>query len=229
MEESKKTKIQETQKLYISLALLITLLILCNQIFPSSTGWSRLFWSTVGYVGLYAIYRLANLTLDDIGLKYSNIKNGLKYAGLLCLIIFTGLLIAFLIDRSAFRDTRYHHNLPTVIYASFVLLPLKTVIFEELAFRGLLLALLLKLKNNRYFAVILSSLMFGLWHVRSADAGNLILPSLLSTVFVVTITTVAGIIFCELRLRSKSLIAPITLHWFINAAATLFAAISWSL
>ena len=71
-----------------------------------------------------------------------------------------------------------------------VVIPLGTVLPEELAFRGLLLALL----GRRYGVVagiLLSSGLFGLWHV---------VPSL------------GGALLCWLRLRSGSLLALILTH-----------------
>ena len=144
-------------------------------------------------------------------------------------------MIAYAFSSSSFRDPRYHHEVSTAIYSSLVILPLKTIFFEELAFRGILLGYLLKIKLSRWYAILISSLTFGLWHISTASVlrdGSFSSQSFAHVVFsifgTVLLTTVAGILFCELRLRSKSLAAPIAVHWFINGAATVLAALSWS-
>ncbi len=152
----------------LALALLVVTLITCNLFFPSTTGWLRLFINSLGYFGLVACYLIANLKPSDIGLSKSNLKSGLKYGGFAMLAIAIAFLALFIIDKQAFKDPRYHHDLGTAFFAVFILLPLKTVIFEELAFRGIGLALLIKVKNNKWFASLISSLAFGLWHVSSS-------------------------------------------------------------
>lgn len=87
-------------------------------------------------------------------------------------------------------------------------------------------------------AVTLSALAFGLWHVLPAmglehvnpvaddTVGQLpgwvtVLGSVLSTAFV-------GVWFWWLRWRSRSLLAPMALHWSTNVFAYLFAWWAWN-
>ena len=39
----------------------------------------------------------------------------------------------------------------------------------------------------------------------------------------IVVTMIAGSVFCWLRLRSRSLIAPIVAHWATNSAALIVA------
>ncbi len=219
---------------YKPVILLVLVLFACNLAFISSNGWARVLWELIGLAGLFFIYWLGRLRLADVGLEQKNILKGLKYSGWAVLAIFLVLLIVFLVDSSAYKDPRYHHTLATALYSSLLILPLKTVIFEELVFRGVMLGLLLR-STSRNWAIAVSSMLFGLWHIGSSTnihevsfLGHITLPSIVVVIPTVLITSLAGVVFCELRLRSKSLVAPIAVHWFINGAAVVFAALSWS-
>jgi membrane protease YdiL (CAAX protease family) len=52
---------------------------------------------------------------------------------------------------------------------------------------------------------------------------------LVTVLATVAFTTVAGLLFAELRRRSGSLLAPIGLHWATNGMGVLAAAWVWSL
>jgi membrane protease YdiL (CAAX protease family) len=43
----------------------------------------------------------------------------------------------------------------------------------------------------------------------------------------VVFTTVAGVVFCELRRHSRSLLATVGLHWATNGLAVVAAASLW--
>jgi uncharacterized protein len=120
----------------------------------------------------------------------------------------------------------------TALWAVLVVIPLGTVLPEELAFRGLLLALL----GRRYgvlAASLLSSGLFGLWHVVpslgggtanatmasvvGADAAGTVLRVVVTVVF----TALAGVALCWLRLRSGSLLAPVLAHWTVNGLGVI--------
>lgn len=233
MVDSKRAK-TIPKHLIATAALLATSLIVCNIAFITSNGWARLCWGVLGYGALFLAYKLAELKLADIGLATSNLTRGLKFGGYIILIILAGLLLVFLLHRGIYKDSRYHHSLAAALSSSLILLPLKTVFFEELAFRGVLLGMLLKFRKGRRFATLASSIAYGLWHISSAtkisspDIGGIVIPQILIVLVVVVVTTLAGILFCELRWRSKSLIAPISVHWFINGFATILAALSWA-
>lgn len=223
----------DKKSLYI-LAALVASLTVFNFAFVPATGWLRLFWNLSGYAVLLVVYKLAGLSLADIGLDKKYLKSGLIYGGSIVLLIAGVLGLTLIVNPAMFSDPRYHQSLSSALYASLVLLPLKTVFFEELAFRGILPALLMKFKNNRWFATIISSLGFGLWHITSAATigsyhigASIVVPKLLVILAVWLFTSVAGVILCELRWRSKSLVAPTVVHWFINGAGMILAALSW--
>ena len=50
----------------------------------------------------------------------------------------------------------------------------------------------------------------------------------ISVLGTVLFTSLAGVVFCELRRRSGSLLAPAGLHWAVNGLAVLAAAAVWA-
>jgi CAAX protease family protein len=122
----------------------------------------------------------------------------------------------------------------SALLAALVVVPLGTVLPEELAFRGLLLALLGRGHGVRA-ATLASSGLFGLWHVLPSlgggaanaaiagavggDAGG----TLLRVVVTVCFTFAAGVVLCVLRLRSGSLLAPVLAHWAVNGLGIIVA------
>ncbi|MFZ1484264.1 MAG: CPBP family intramembrane glutamic endopeptidase [Candidatus Saccharimonadales bacterium] len=207
-----------------------------NIAFILSNGWARLLWSSLGYLSLFAAYKIDGLSLDSIGLGKGTTKPALKYIlGIMTLIVFV-MLVAFFVNDAAFKDARYNQSFAMALFATLVLLPLKTVLFEELAFRGILPALFLQFKHHHVYATVVSSLLFGLWHVFLATkmgdyllgGGDLVIQNLFVVVGTFLATAMAGYIFCELRWRSGSLLAPIAAHWTINGMAIILASFAWS-
>ncbi len=106
-------------------------------------------------------------------------------------------------------------------------IPVGTAFPEELAFRGVLLALLLRLTTRRG-AVLTSSVLFGLWHVLPALGGskaNQVVEDALGSgtaadvarvVGTVLLTALAGVAFAEARLRTCSLLTAALGHWAAN-------------
>jgi membrane protease YdiL (CAAX protease family) len=122
---------------------------------------------------------------------------------------------------------------PEAVVAALVLIPLGTVIPEELVFRGVLWGLLRRARGTRV-ATVGSSMLFGLWHVGPAlgggpanDAltgavGSGVMGTILGVLATVVFTSAAGVVLCYVRQRSDSLLAPILLHWAANGAGVLF-------
>ncbi|MFC9473905.1 CPBP family intramembrane glutamic endopeptidase [Nocardia sp. NPDC056952] len=99
-------------------------------------------------------------------------------------------------------------------------IPVGTVLAEEAVFRGTLDPVLAESAGSS--APVISALDFGLWHIRPARAaGDPVAPTVLAT-------TLAGLVFTELRRRSGSATAPALLHLAINAGGALApAAARW--
>ncbi len=110
-----------------------------------------------------------------------------------------------------------------------VRIPLATALGEELVFRGVILGLGRRDGDDRR-ALLVSSVAFGLWHVgvalhpeRRRAAGDVVSPpraaAPAAVVGDVMATTVGGLGFGWLRLRSGSIAAPTLAHAALNASA----------
>lgn len=176
----------------------------------------------------------SGLTMADLGLARPSWAGGLRWGLSSAAVVLAGYALALTLPglRSMVSGA-IAESVPAALFSAVVLIPLGTVIHEEFAFRGVLLALLSRARGRR-FAVLGSSALFGLWHIvpaLSGGAGNAVvddmagggpLGTVLRLVGTVLITGLGGVLLCELRLRSDSLLAPILLHWAVNAGGVLF-------
>jgi CAAX protease family protein len=187
---------------------------------------------------LVAVARAVGLTATDLGLARPAWPSGLRWGGAAAALVAAAYAVALL-------AAPLRHSLPegtagdgrAVATAVLVVIPLGTVLPEELAFRGLLLTLL-----GRGYGVLagmlLSSALFGLWHVLAALGGGAANATITGVVgdgapgtaarVVVTVvfTSLAGAVLCWLRLRSGSLIAPALAHWTVNALGVIVIALA---
>lgn len=168
-----------------------------------------------------------------LGVHHEHARHGLKVA-LWCVGITAAVLsIALLIPQTAqfFQDNRYADT-SDVALAALVLIPLTTVIPEELAFRGVLDGALQEHLGERG-SYLVGAVAFGAWHVLTTGAltsgntglttflGTGLLAQVLSVVGVVAATSVAGLGFIWLRRRTGSLLAPVGMHWALNGLAAI--------
>jgi len=186
---------------------------------------------------LVLLARRAGLTWHDLGLSKRTLLPGLKYAvgaiGAVAIVYAAG--VALPLTRPAFHDVRYHLHLSAALLTAFIVVPLGTVLLEEVAFRGVLLGLVRRHRGAAW-ASITSSVLFGLWHILpslrlnhanqavGAALGTNLLGGVLTVACVVAFTALAGALLCELRRRSGSLLASAGLHWATNGMGLLVAA-----
>ena len=193
-------------------------------------------------VVLLLVGRSAGLSWAELGLGRAALARGAWFAAVAAGLVAVGYGVAVTIPatRAAFRDTRYQVRAASALYAALVAVPLATVVFEEVAFRGVLWGLL-AYDHGPVWATFVSSVLFGLWHVLPAldlARTNTALRAgargsrrrlLLAVLGTVAFTTVAGVLFAELRRASGSLLAPIGLHWATNGLGVLAAARVWAI
>ena len=134
----------------------------------------------------------------------------------------------------------HYATMSGALIASMIIIPLQTVIPEELAFRGVLHGALNRAWGFRGVAAA-GSLLFGLWHIATSLGltssnvgftrifGGGVFGMVAGVVMAVIATGAAGFVFTWLRRRSGSLIAPIALHWSLNGLGALAAALVWHL
>lgn len=150
-----------------------------------------------------------NVTLEQMGLGLQHILPGIYVAIGASLIITVATLIISAIPplRHYFLgDDLAHASGKLIAFEAAIRIPLSTALIEEILFRGVLLGLLL-LNNSTFVAVLVSAIIFGLWHVfptintiesndgvadkiqnkKSRKAG--------SVLGVIIVTTIAGLFF----------------------------------
>jgi uncharacterized protein len=183
--------------------------------------------------------RVGGCGARDLGLARADLARGLRLgtAAMAVVALLLALGVALPATRELFADRRVDEPaVPALLYATLVRIPFGTVLLEETLFRGVLLGLGLRQWPPR-MAVAWSSALFGLWHVLPAGglagynpavAGTLHGAGgrLLVTAAAVAASALAGVVFCWLRLRSGSLVAPVMLHTATNSLAY---ATAWAL
>ena len=176
------------------------------------------------------------LTRDDLGLGWKQVPAGLRYGGAAFGLVLLVLVIAALIPATNgfLHDSRAQISAGRLGYELGVSIVLLTAIPEEFAFRGVLLGSALK-RWGPWRASLVTSVLFGLWHIAptlhtmsdnhvfrgeaSSVAGQVLL-----VLGAVVVTFGAGLVFCWLRLRSGSLVAPVLAHVATNGLAL---AVAW--
>ena len=123
--------------------------------------------------------------------------------------------------RGAFDDDRVATGLGSMLWRVLVVIPVGTVLVEEVVFRGILHGLLRR-RRAIVAAALWGATLFALWHlfpvwqryddVGVGDAGRW---GEIAGTFVATF--VAGLAFIWLRHRSGSLLAPVLAHVGTNS------------
>lgn len=225
----------------VDVGVVVAVLVATNLVAHFTGSWAALLAVPVSAVLLIGIARHRGLDWHELGLGREHWRSGAKYAAAAVVVVATVIVVGALlpVTRGLFLNDRYA-TFSTAIIASMVIIPLQTVIPEELAFRGALHGTLSRAMRFRWVAVS-GSLLFGLWHIASSlglTSGNAGLTKILGAgplaqfagiAGAVLATAAAGYVFTWLRSRSGSLIAPIALHWCLNGAGALAAALAWQL
>jgi uncharacterized protein len=176
-------------------------------------------------------------TLADLGLARRDLGGGLRWGGAVAAALGAVLVAGALLPatRPWFADGRVNRDATWLLLAYTVLvrITLGTVVLEETLFRGVLLGIGLR-RWSTWWAVAFSSGLFGLWHVLpafglSANPATATLAGAgpggraLSIVLAVASTAAVGALWCWLRLRSRSLLAPVLVHLAGNSVGYLLA------
>jgi CAAX protease family protein len=192
-------------RLYLPVCVLAAVLLL---------GWGRALGLTWAQLG--------------VGAPVSGLVWGVAAAVIVALVVGVGVRWRrtrrlFADDRSASLDSR------SLLWETGVRLPVGTVLMAEVAFRGLLLGVV-AVNRSEVTAGVVSAVAFGLWHVipslgRGTEVGAAErLGHRAEVAFVVgavLATAVAGLFLGLLRIVSGSLLAPMLLHWALNAFGLL--------
>lgn len=184
---------------------------------------------------LLAAARVSGLSWGDLGLDPRRLLAGANWGGPCVALVAVGYVVALALPstRPLLADARVVGlDAGDIAHRVLVQIPLGTVLWEEVAFRGVLLAALARTMPLRG-AVAVSAVVFAVWHVRptlSAIAVNdLVEGPLLVGLAVLSgclATGLAGVVLTWLRLRSGSLLAPVLLHVATNSLGTLAAVVA---
>jgi membrane protease YdiL (CAAX protease family) len=178
--------------------------------------------------GLLLIARHHELSLAELGLGRSSWITGAIWAAGIVVVVgaVIGLAGRWPRTRHLFADDRITDVSGWVTARRALLdIPFGTVLVEEFAFRGVLLALMTQLYST-LTAVIVTSVLFGLWHIgpslemhesHKATSGSP-WPTIASTVL---FTGLSGAGFAALRLYTGSLLPPAALHWAANGTGVV--------
>ncbi|MCW2690954.1 MAG: amino terminal protease family [Mycobacterium sp.] len=226
---------------YADIAVVVVVLAMTNLVAHFTTPWASIATVPAAAVGLLILVRSRGLGWAELGLSREQWKPGVGYAAaavaLVASVIAVGALLPW--TRPMFMNNNYA-TVSGALIASMIIIPLQTVIPEELAFRGVLHGALDRAWGFRGVAAA-GSLLFGLWHIATSLGltssnvgftrifGGGILGTVAGVVLAVLATGAAGFVFTWLRRRSGSLLAPIALHWSLNGLGALAAALVWHL
>src|SRR5262245_53522627 len=204
---------------YVDIGVVIVVLALTNVIAHFTTPWASIATVPAAAVGLLVLVRSRGLGWAELGLSREHWKAGAGYAVAAVVVVLSVIAIGMLLPwtRPMFMNNNYA-TVSGALIASMIVIPLQTVIPEELAFRGVLHGTLDRAYGVRgVFAA--GSLLFGLWHIASSlglTHGNRGLSGILGSgpaaqiagiALAVLATGAAGAVFTWLRRRSGSLLA----------------------
>jgi membrane protease YdiL (CAAX protease family) len=226
---------------YVDIAVVVVVLAITNLVAHFTTPLASIATVPAAAVGLLVLVRSRGLGWSELGLSREHWKAGAGYALAAVAVVMTVIAIGLLMPwtRPMFMNNNYA-TVSGALIASMIIIPLQTVIPEELAFRGVLHGALNRAWGFRGVAAA-GSLLFGLWHIATSLGlttsnvgftrifGGGLLGTVAGVVLAVAATAVAGFVFTWLRRRSGSLIAPIALHWSLNGLGALAAALVFHL
>jgi len=176
-----------------------------------------------------AAARWSGISWAAMGMSWSRLARGLLVGGaaaaVIAAVVALGVLLPALAGLFDTGDAANDDAGERAVRLG-VMIPLGTVVFEEVLFRSVTFAALLAVHSVRG-ALIGQALLFGLWHlvpaISGADGNALVVAGSLTATVVAT--GVAGLGFGWLRLRGNSVAAPAVAHLASNSFGYLVAAL----
>ena len=200
--------------------------------------WHRRWYPAVNALAaavLLAAASASGLTPADLGLRRDRLRGGFRLGSAAAAPVVAAVGLAALVPstRPLLNDQRVAGlDRRQLAYQVLLRIPVGTVAWEEIAFRGVLQAALRRVLAEPV-ATTVGSAVFGLWHIRptaEALAVNRLAAGGGARVFAVAGvaagTAGAGALLCLLRERSGSLAAPVLLHLAANCAGPLASALA---
>ncbi len=234
--ESRANPTLQRRPLAVSVAAVIVVLVVWNVLSNTLPPGGQLPISVIGAAGLVLIARRSGLEWSDLGLARKNLGDGVRVGA-----IAAGVLVLALITAAAIPDTRtvladgrfVGMELPRALYEMLVRIPLAVALTEEIAFRGVLLGMLM-VRTTALRAVVISSVIFGLWHLLPGMSALETVSGIVEmsstgvemglVAVQVVVTGLAGVVFSWLRLRGGHVASSILVHAPLNSVSF---AIGW--
>ncbi|GAA4681485.1 CPBP family intramembrane metalloprotease [Pseudonocardia yuanmonensis] len=211
-----------------AVALLVATNVLAGLVWPA--------WAVPGKVVatvlLLVLARACGLGRADLGLGRRGLGRGLVVGGIVVALVAVVYLVGVALPatRTAFQDSRAAGGVGVLLYAALVRIPLGTVLFEEIAFRGVLPGLV---GGGWWRRTSVASALFGLWHILPSlglDSANAAVGATLGgwgdagrAAFAVVATFGAGILLCALRRWGGHLVTPMLAHLATNSLGVVVA------
>ena len=186
----------------------------------------------ISAVGLTAYALRVGSTSAELGLDRTDLRRGLETGSIAagCCTVGVGIAAAFPPTRAFFMDSRLKDmSRKEIAYHASLRIPVAIALAEEIMFRSALHALFAR-EHTLRSTLGWTSLLFGLGHIlptldmfEGNPASDLIQDPLrarlLAVIGTTAMTAAAGLFFSYLRLRSKSVAAPVLAHAAINVTA----------
>jgi uncharacterized protein len=189
--------------------------------------------------GLVAYARRSGASYADLGLSRGALGRGLLMGAgtVAATAVATSVAEASpRLSRLLLDGRARGHNRADVAAQLLVRFPLGTALYEEVAFRGVLKGLW-TMRSGERTARTVTAVAFGAWHIlptvrlypdmAGGRSESPVGERAAATLAGVAITTVAGLLFDRLRVRSGSLIAPWLAHLGFSAVPYLAARRVW--
>ncbi|MBA9005823.1 CPBP family intramembrane glutamic endopeptidase [Thermomonospora cellulosilytica] len=222
---------------HVAVAAVVIVLTLVNVLNNRLLPAAYVLTSIVATAVLLVLLRSAGVGWDQAGLGRDAVRRGVTWGLLLVVVVAVCYLVCALLPatRDLFLDRRVGSADPgRLAFEVLVRIPVGTVLLEEVAFRGVLYALV-RSEHGVAWATVVSSGLFGLWHVVPASGISTVNPfftrifgagplgAVIATAVAVAAMALAGAVLCELQRRSGSLLAPAALHWAANGLGFITA------
>jgi CAAX protease family protein len=202
-----------------------------------------LWLAPVAALALLGFARWRGLSWEQLGLARDRVRAGGVWAAgaiaVVALIYLAGVLLP--VTRTAFLDARYHFGVAGALVSALLIIPVGTILLEEVAFRSVLWGMLSR-HMPPWRVLVTSSALFGLWHVLpslhlasanhgvgEAVSGAGASAGVLVVLGTVAFTALGGLVAGELRRRSGSLLASAGMHWATNGLGVLFGLVAWQI
>jgi uncharacterized protein len=184
-------------------------------------------WNLAIAGGSVALARASGCENGELGADPRRLRGSVRVGVMGAAAVASGYAVASITWVDAFRDERVTSlSTPTALWTVLVRIPAGTVLAEETLFRGVLPAVLTSSYRRPLLSGVVSSVLFGLWHVLpslelpranvavhrlAGDAGP---RRVAAAAFAAT--SAAGLVLHSLRRRTGHLAAPVLVHMAVN-------------